>query len=70
MSNELFISKLADAIGEDFMLSDMLYQDELFAKQELISKILVDAANKNNELASLFIRRMPRCFHFENKKIK
>ena len=62
MTNKLFISKLADTLGEDFMLSDMIHQEDLFKKQDEVARIIVDAANKGNDLAHVFVTKWPRCF--------
>lgn len=63
MTDTLFITKIADTLGEDFMLSDLLGQEELFNKQDTLARIIADAANSDNRLAKIFVRKWPRCFN-------
>lgn len=63
MTNTLFITKIAQVLGEDFMLSDTLDQEELFNKQDTLARIIADAANDGNKLAEIFVEQWPRCFN-------
>lgn len=63
--NRQFIIKLAKALGDDFFLSDMIYQDELFEKQEKVSNIIVEYANKGCTIALAMVDNLPMTF---NKK--
>lgn len=63
MSDTEFIKKLADAIGEDFCYSDMIWQEKLFAKQEKVMTLIVDASNSGNRLANIFVRKWDSVFN-------
>ena len=60
--NKQFIIKLTKALGDDFFLSDMIYQDELFEKQETIAKVIVEYANKGCPIAILMVDNLPMTF--------
>ena len=39
-TNIEFITKFTELLGDDFFLSDMIHQEELFEKQDAIAKLL------------------------------
>ena len=66
-TNIEFITKFTELLGDDFFLSDMIHQEELFEKQDAIAKLLCDYANDGSSLAN----RMVKCLHktFRQEKI-
>ena len=60
--NKEFVIKLAKAIGDDFFLSDMIYQDELFVKQEAVASIIFEYANKGCTIALAMAENLPMTF--------
>jgi len=60
--NKQFITKLTKALGDDFFLCDMIYQEELFVKQEEIASIIFEYANKGCTIALLMAENLPMTF--------
>jgi len=60
--NKQFITKLTKALGDDFFLCDMIYQEELFVKQEEIASIIFEYANKGCPIALLMAENLPMTF--------
>lgn len=68
MTNTEFIVKLANAIGEDFCYKDMIFQEDLFKRQERITKLICEASNSGNGLAKIFVRKWDSVFKTEEVK--
>ena len=60
--NKQFITKLTKALGDDFFLCDIIYQEELFVKQEEIASIIFEYANKGCTIALLMAENLPMTF--------
>lgn len=60
--NKQFITKLTKALGDDFFLCDMIYQEELFVKQEEVASIIFEYANKGCTIALLMAENLPMTF--------
>jgi hypothetical protein len=65
MTNGIFITKLTEILGDDFFLNDMIWQEELFEKQDKLAKLICDAANSGNYLADIMVKNLPNTFHTE-----
>jgi len=64
--NRQFIIKLAKALGDDFFLCDMIWQEELFAKQEEVASIISEYANKGCTIALAMAENLPLTFQKKN----
>ena len=60
--NKEFIIQLTKALGDDFFLSDMIFQEDLFEKQETIAKVIVEYANKGCAIAIAMVDNLPMTF--------
>ena len=65
MTTREFITKLSNTLGDDFFLSDMIYQEELFEKQDKLSKLIVDGANSGLLIAKIMVKNLPKTFYTE-----
>ena len=65
MTNTQFINSLCKILGEDFFLSDMIWQEELFEKQEKLAKLICEGANAGLPLANTMVKNFPRVFQIE-----
>ena len=64
-TNHQFIQEVFDVLGENFFLSDMIWQEELFEKQEKLLKIICDYANNGLLSANRLAENMPKVFKTE-----
>jgi len=64
-TNIEFITKFTELLGDDFFLSDMIHQEELFEKQDAIAKLLCDYANDGSSLANHMVKCLPNTFRQE-----
>jgi hypothetical protein len=64
-TNIEFITKFTELLGDDFFLSDMIHQEELFEKQDAIAKLLCDYANDGSSLANRMVKCLPKTFRQE-----
>ena len=64
--NRQFIIKLAKALGDDFFLSDMICQEELFVKQEEVASIICEYSNKGCTIALAMAENLPLTFQKKN----
>ena len=64
-TNIEFITKFNELLGDDFFLSDMIHQEELFEKQDAIAKLLCDYANNGSSLANNMVKCLPNTFRQE-----
>ena len=65
MTTREFIVKLSKILGDDFFLSDMIWQEELFEKQEQLSKLICEGANSGLLVAKLMVKNLPNTFYTE-----
>jgi hypothetical protein len=63
MTHTQFVSKFCEILGEDFFLSDMIWQEELFEKQDGLCKLICEGANKNLPLAKQMAKKFPLTFN-------
>lgn len=64
-TNIEFITKFTELLGDDFFLSDMIHQEELFEKQDAIAKLLCDYANDGSSIANRMVNLLPNTFRQE-----
>ena len=64
-TNAEFIEKLADALGDNFFLCDMIWQDELHEMQSKIADLICDYANNGNRLARRMTLKLSETFNTE-----
>tara|TARA_B100001939_G_scaffold182736_1_gene157454 strand:- start:86 stop:295 length:210 start_codon:yes stop_codon:yes gene_type:complete len=60
-----FIIELTKILGDDFFLNDMIWQEELFEKQEKLSKLICKGANSGLLVAKLMVKNLPNTFYTE-----
>lgn len=65
LENRAFVSSIADILGDNFFLCDMIFQDDLFAMQKELSDLIVKWANRGNKLALKMVSRLPNTFKTE-----
>ena len=68
MKQSEFNTKLVEILGGDnFFLTDSIWQEELFEIQEKLSKLIVEAVNsgENVPLAKTFVRKCSNTFYTE-----
>lgn len=65
MTNTQFIDALCKILGDDFFLADMIYQEELFEKQDALAKLICDGANSGLPLAKRMVKKFPLIFKTE-----
>ena len=63
MTHTQFVSKFCEILGEDFFLSDMIWQEELFEKQDGLCKLICDGANEDLPLAKQIASKFPLTFN-------
>ena len=64
-TNTEFITKFTEILGDDFFLSDMIHQEELFEKQDAMAKLLCEYANKGSGVANRMVNLLPNTFRQE-----
>ena len=64
-TNTEFITKFTELLGDDFFLSDMIHQEELFEKQDALAKLLCDYANEGSSMANRMVNLLPNTFRQE-----
>lgn len=64
-TNTEFITKFTELLGDDFFLSDMIHQEELFEKQDAIAKLLCEYANEGSSIANRMVNLLPNTFRQE-----
>ena len=64
-TNIEFITKFTEILGDDFFLSDMIHQEELFEKQDAIAKLLCEYANEGSSIANRMVNLLPNTFREE-----
>lgn len=64
-TNTEFITKFTELLGDDFFLSDMIHQEELFEKQDAIAKLLCEYANEGSSIANRMVNLLPNTFREE-----
>lgn len=64
-TNTEFIGKLADALGDNFFLCDMIWQEELHEMQGKLADLICDYANNGNRLAKRMVLKLPETFNAE-----
>ena len=62
MTNKQFVEKAAETLGDQFLLSDMIRQEELFEMQDKLAKLICDAYNEGNPLAKHMVKKLPQTF--------
>ncbi len=62
MTQTKFIEQLCEIIGEDFFLCDMIWQEELFEKQDKLAQLICKGANSNLAIAKKMVKKFPRVF--------
>tara|TARA_B110000977_G_scaffold40833_1_gene54993 strand:- start:1084 stop:1290 length:207 start_codon:yes stop_codon:yes gene_type:complete len=64
-TNIEFITKFTEILGDDFFLSDMIHQEELFEKQDAMAKLLCEYANEGSSIANRMVNLLPNTFRQE-----
>lgn len=64
-TNIEFITKFTEILGDDFFLSDMIHQEELFEKQDALAKLLCEYANEGSSIANRMVNLLPNTFRQE-----
>ena len=64
-TNTEFITKFTEILGDDFFLSDMIHQEELFEKQDAMAKLLCEYANEGSSIANRMVNLLPNTFREE-----
>tara|TARA_B110000881_G_C18380626_1_gene415929 strand:- start:185 stop:391 length:207 start_codon:yes stop_codon:yes gene_type:complete len=64
-TNTEFITKFTELLGDDFFLSDMIHQEELFEKQDAMAKLLCEYANEGSSIANRMVNLLPNTFRQE-----
>tara|TARA_B110000902_G_scaffold16277_1_gene18994 strand:- start:125 stop:331 length:207 start_codon:yes stop_codon:yes gene_type:complete len=64
-TNTEFITKFTEILGDDFFLSDMIHQEELFEKQDAMAKLLCEYANEGSSIANRMVNLLPNTFRQE-----
>ena len=62
-SNDNFIKEVAEILGDNFFLTDMIGQEELFQYQGQLSSVVCSYANNGNKLALAFTKMLPNTFY-------
>lgn len=57
-----FITEFTQILGDNFFLSDMIWQEELFEKQEKLSQLIAEYANKGCQSAIVMVNNLPMTF--------
>jgi len=65
ITNTQFVNRLCEILGEDFFFSDMIWQEELFEKQDALAKLICLGANSNLPIAKRMVKNFPRVFQVE-----
>lgn len=62
MTHTQFVSKFCEILGEDFFLSDMIFQEELFEKQDALCRLICEGANEDILIAKQMAKKFPQTF--------
>ena len=62
MTNSKFTQSIAEILGDEFFLSDMIHQDELFEMQDKLAKLICEGANQNLPIAKSMVKKLPQTF--------
>ena len=62
MKNSEFVTQLCKILGDDFFLCDMIYQEELFEKQEKLAQLICKGANDGLPMAKQMVKNFPQTF--------
>lgn len=62
MTNKQFVEKVAEILGDQFFLCDMIWQEELFEMQDKLGNLICDASNGGNQLAKYMVNKLPETF--------
>ena len=65
ITTEQLLHRMGEILGDDFFLSDMLDQDELFEMQEQLVELIADACNSGCRPARTFLKTCPKTFSIE-----
>ena len=65
MTTKEFITELSNILGDDFFLSDMIWQEELHDKQDKLSKLICKGANSGLGIAKIMVKQLPKTFYTE-----
>ena len=61
-----FCEQFAEILGENFLVEDMVWQEDLFEIQDKLARLICAAANSNSSyvrrIAKPFIDNNPACF--------
>jgi hypothetical protein len=67
MNQSEFITKFCEILGDDFFLSDMIFQEELFEKQDALAQLICKAANENLLIAKQMTKGFSNTFKISTK---
>ena len=62
MTNSKFTQSIAEILGDQFFLSDMIHQDELFEMQDKLAKLICEGANQNLPIAKSMVKQLSQTF--------
>lgn len=62
-TNTKFVKEVAEILGDDFFLTDMIDQDQLHQYQGQLSSLVCSYANNGNKLALAFTKMLPNTFY-------
>ena len=65
MSETQFIQSVAKTLGDEFFLSDMIYQEDLAVMQDNLARLIAQHANEGSRLAMRFADCCPLTFRME-----
>ena len=62
MTNTKFTQAIAKILGDEFFLSDMIHQDELFKMQDKLAELICEGANQDLPIAKSMVKQLPKTF--------
>lgn len=62
-TNTKLVKAIANTLGDNFFLCDMLDQEQLFELQGKLSTMICKYANNNNSLALAITKQLPKTFY-------
>jgi hypothetical protein len=62
MTSKEFIQDVCKTLGDDFLFTDRIWQEDLFEIQDTLAKKIAEAANKGVKEAQYMVKAWPEAF--------
>lgn len=62
ITNSKFTEAIAEILGDNFFLCDIIDQQELFDMQKKLAELICNAANQNLPIAKSMVKKLKKTF--------